>query len=466
MPPALPEAFVAQVAAELPGDILSVDPALCAAMGRDWTRSPRPDPGGIARPRSTAEVARLVQLCRHHQVAMVPSGGRTGLAGGATAARGELVISLVRMNAVYPVDTVGHTVAVQAGAVTQAVHAACAAHGLTWPIDFAAKGSSHIGGNIATNAGGLKVLRYGPTRNWVLGLEVVLASGDILTPGGALEKNATGLDLKQLFVGSEGTLGIITGAVLKLVPLPVQLDVLLFAVDSLAAVMDLYSLVRRTGLVLSAYEVFDAACMARLKRHRKMSPPFAQISPYYVLIEIEAAAPAALVNFCQVAIDSQLVTDGTQATSQGQAQAIWQLREGISESLSATGVPHKNDVALPIAAVKDFCVAMAAAFAHAYQGWEVCIFGHVGDGNLHINVMQPDGMAPADFAAATARADETIFALVRQHGGSISAEHGIGLLKKPFLHYSRSQEQMRVLRAIKTCLDPDNLMNPGKIFDL
>src|SRR5262249_9213482 len=216
----LPPQLLSAVARDFPADFLTDDPAERAAYGRDWTRIHTPDPSAIAFPRTTAEVSRLLALCDEHGVPVVPSGGRTGLAGGAVAARGELVVSLERMRRMDPADELGATVRVQAGAVTQAVHAHAAAHGLTWPVDFASKGSSQVGGNIATNAGGVRVIRYGPTRQWVLGLEVVTASGAVLDLGGALEKNNTGLDLRQLFIGSEGTLGVITQATPQPTPPP------------------------------------------------------------------------------------------------------------------------------------------------------------------------------------------------------------------------------------------------------
>src|SRR5262245_16882331 len=213
---ALPGAFAAAIERDFPADLLSVDPADLATFGRDWTQVIDPRPAAVAQPRSTEEVSRLLRLCSDHRVPVVPSGGRTGLAAGAVAAKGEIVVSLARMRRMDPVDLLGATVRVQAGAVTEEVHRHVAEHGLTWPVDFASKGSSQVGGNIATNAGGVKVIRYGLTRQWVLGLEVVLMSGEVLELNGALEKNNTGIDLRQLFIGSEGTLGIITEATLKL----------------------------------------------------------------------------------------------------------------------------------------------------------------------------------------------------------------------------------------------------------
>jgi FAD/FMN-containing dehydrogenase len=458
--------FFEALARDFPIDFLSRDPADLIEYGRDWTRVVEPAPCAVALPRTTDEVASLVKICGAHGVAMVPSGGRTGLAGGALAPCGELVISLSRMRALHAVDTVGATVRVQAGAVTQAVHEHGAPLGLTWPIDFASKGSSTVGGNIATNAGGVKVIRWGLTRQWVLGLQVVLASGAVLELNGALEKNNTGLDLRQLFIGSEGTLGIVTEATLKLAAVPRRLQVLLLAVEDLAGVLRLFRETRAASFVLSAYEMFTAPCLERVLSHRKLRAPLASPASHYVLIELEGDDESgALEPWIAGLFENGVVRDGVLAQSATEARDLWALRESISESLSATGFPHKNDIALPIAALEAFCAELGDVFARRYPAWEICLFGHVGDGNLHVNVMKPAGADKASFLAKTKEADRDLFDLVRKYHGSISAEHGVGLLKKPWLAWSRSPEEIAVMRAVKGALDPQNLLNPGKIFD-
>jgi FAD/FMN-containing dehydrogenase len=465
IPEALPDAFAAALARDFPADFVSTDAGDLATYGRDWTRVIEPSPAAVALPRSTVEVSRLLRLCAEHAVAVVPSGGRTGLAGGAVAAHGELVVSLSRMRRMDPVDVLGATVRVQAGAVTEAVHQHAAEHGLTWPVDFASKGSSQVGGNIATNAGGVKVIRYGLTRQWVLGLEVVLASGEVLELGGALEKNNTGVDLRQLFIGSEGTLGIVTEATLKLTRVPEKLDVFLFAVPDLAAVLALFREARRGPFVIMAYEFFTEQCLARVRRHRSVVTPLGAASDYYVLLEVERGDPEALEAWITSLFERDLVADGTLAQHARQAAELWALREGISESLSATGLPHKNDVALPIRELEGFCAELAAFFEKEYPGWEIALFGHIGDGNLHVNVMKPDDVDRDAFRRRTKDADHAIFALVQKHRGSISAEHGIGLLKKDYLGYSRTPPELALMRGIKRLLDPQNLMNPGKVLD-
>jgi FAD/FMN-containing dehydrogenase len=451
-----------RIEAEVPG-ILSVDPSDLAEYGRDWTRVHTPAPLAVVFPRSTADVSRLLAICDATRTAVVPSGGRTGLAGGAVAARGELVLSLSKMRRMHEVDRLGATVRVQAGAVTQAVHEHSAPHGLTWPVDFASKGSSTVGGNVATNAGGVRVIRWGLTRQWVLGLEVVLASGRVLDIGGALEKDNTGLDLRQLFIGSEGTLGVVTEATLKLARIPGAARVMLFGVRDVASVLALFREVRGAGPVtIDAYEFFSQRCLDRLVAHRKLRLPLDAPADFYVLLEAEGASDEWLAGV----LASGLVVDGTIAQHASQARDLWALREGISESLSATGLPHKNDIALPIAALDAFCRELEELFARRYPGWEICLFGHVGDGNLHINVMKPEAMAREEFFTKTKDADRDLFALVERHHGSISAEHGIGLLKKPFLGFSRSPAELDVMRAVKRALDPNGILNPGKILDV
>ncbi len=445
-------------------DLISTAPDDLAAYGRDWTKVFAPAPVALARPRSTAEVAAVLRTCSEVGLAVVPSGGRTGLAGGAVAAHGELVLSLERMRAIAPVDVLGGTVRAQAGAVTAAVHAHCEPHGLTWPVDFASKGSSHIGGNIATNAGGVKVIRYGLTRNWVLGLEVVLIDGTVLELGGALEKDNTGIDLRQLFIGSEGILGVITAATLKLAPLPRNLDVMIFAVDGLPGVLRLFREVRQSGLTLAAFEFFTQRCLDRLLRHRDLRAPFDRPADHYVLIEVEDAADDALEAWVAGVFEHELAVDGVHAQGPRQAAELWTLREGISESLSATGLPHKNDISLPVAALEAFCSELDAVLAAGYPGWELCLFGHIGDGNLHVNIMKPDDLDPAEFRRRTKEADHDLFRLVQRHAGSISAEHGIGLLKRDYLGYRRSPDELRLMAALKQVFDPRGLLNPGKVL--
>jgi FAD/FMN-containing dehydrogenase len=458
------ETLLAKLAERCPSLTLTRDAEELAQFGRDWTKVYTPAPSVVAFPRTREEVQALLALCNELGVAVVPSGGRTGLAGGAVAANGEVVLSLDKMRHIGEVDLLGATVRVEAGAITAAVHEHCEKHGMTWPVDFASKGSSSIGGNIATNAGGVKVIRYGLTRQWVLGLEVVLADGTFLELNGALEKNNTGVDLRQLFIGSEGILGVVTAATLKLAPVPKKLDVMLFGVSDLAAVLALFRETRRGPFHISAFEFFTQGCLDRVRRHRTLRPPFDDATSHYVLLEVEHSDTEALEGWLTSVFERELVTAGTMAQHDREARQLWELREGISESLSATGLPHKNDIALPVGNLEPFCAELDALFAANYPGFEVLTFGHIGDGNLHVNVMKPDHLEKADFLAHAKKSDVHMFELVKKYKGSISAEHGVGLLKRDFLHYSRTPAELAVLRALKSTLDPKNTLNPGKIL--
>ena len=460
----LPAAFLDSLKADFAADFSSSEPQDLATYGKDWTKVFTPNASLLVRPRSTAEVSRFMKLASAYSVHVVPSGGRTGLAGGAVAKHGEVVLSLERMRALGPVDTQAQTVRVEAGAVTEVVHHHCAAHGLTWPVDFASKGSSQVGGNIATNAGGVRVIRYGLTRQWVLGLEVVTPNGDVLELNGALEKNNTGVDLRQLFIGSEGILGIITAATLKLCRLPEKVAVFLFAVKDLTAVLTLFEAARTGPFTIMAYEFFTDRCSARLEKHRNIRPPFEQSASHYVLLEVENADADALEHWLSGLFEKDLVLDGTLAADSDQAKFLWSLREGISESLSATGMPHKNDIALPISQLRSFCEAFEKLLQKKYSDFELCLFGHIGDGNLHVNIMKPDTMEKSAFLEKTHALDAEMFDQVKAHHGSISAEHGVGLLKREFLHYSRTPVELAIMRQLKEVMDPKGVLNPGKVL--
>jgi len=447
---------------------ISTDPADLETYGKDWTKVYPPRPSAVVFPKSTAEVSQVLKFCQDHDLAVVPSGGRTGLAGGAVAAKGEVVLSLERMRALGEVDSLAYTVACEAGAVTEAVHEHCKAHGLTWPIDFASKGSSTVGGNISTNAGGVKVIRYGLTRHWVLGLTVVLMNGEILRLNGALEKNNTGIDLRQCFIGSEGILGVVTEAVLKLTPLPKESDVFFFGLKDLNSVFRLFEEARRSGFTLNAFECLSNECLEVVLRQRSWKSPFSELHAQYVLLEIErpetADARDRLESWLGGLFEQGQVEDAVLAQSPKEAQTLWAMREGVSESLAHEGLLHKHDISLPIHRLQEFIEQWTHDLATNYPGMKPYIFGHIGDGNLHVNLMKPESMALEKFRDSCRQADERMFSWIQKYEGSVSAEHGIGLLKKHLLRYTRSETEIELMRAMKRIFDPKGLLNPGKIF--
>lgn len=429
--------------------------------GRDWTRSVAPAPSAVALPGSVEEVLELVAWARKDGVALVPSGGRTGLSGGAVAANGEVVVSLEKLNRVLAFDPVDRTLTVQAGVTTLQVQEAAREHGLYYPVDFGSRGSSQLGGNVATNAGGIKVLRYGMTRDWVAGLKVVTGAGELLDLNRGLVKNATGYDLRHLLIGSEGTLGIVVEVTLRLTDPPPGQQVMVLALPRMEALMQVFSSLRGS-LRLSAFEFFTDRAMGHVLANGAQRP-FESDAPFYALAEFDADEPAALSAF-EALSEAGLVVDGVISQSLSQAAQLWKLREGITESI-ARYRPYKNDISVRVSQVPAFLAEMDALFTREYPHFEVVWFGHIGDGNLHISILKPDGMDGEAFDAECGRVTALLCDVLKAHGGSISAEHGIGLLKRPYLSSSRSEAEIALMRGIKTVFDPLGIMNPGKLLE-
>lgn len=454
-----------ELVARLPGLRLLREPGDLEHYGRDWTRRWTPAPLAVVLPASGEEVQGIVRWANEHRVALVPSGGRTGLSGGAVAAHGELVVSLSRMNHVVGFDAADCTLTVEPGIPLEAVHAAAREHGLIYPVDFASRGSCSIGGNIATNAGGIRVIRYGTTREWIAGLKVVAGNGELLELNRALVKNSSGYDFRQLLVGSEGTLGIVVEATLKLTAPPPPAQTMLLALPSMDAVLATFRLFR-TRLALQAFEFFTDVALRHVLAHGAQRAIDGD-HPYYVVTEFdapdEAAREAALAVFGE-ALEQGHVVDGVIAQSEAQAAALWRLREGITESL-APHQPYKNDVSVRIGAVPAFLHAMQTLLAHEYPHIEVVWFGHIGDGNLHINVLKPDALSNEAFIAQCEHVTKLLAAVLKEHGGSISAEHGIGLVKRPYLDSTRSAAEIALMRGVREVFDPNGILNPGKLFE-
>ncbi len=455
---------LADLQASLPNLRLLTEPGDLEHYGRDWTRRWTPAPLAIALPSSVEEVQEVMRWANRQGVAVVPSGGRTGLSGGAVAAQGELVLSLQRMNRALAFEAADRTLTVQAGMTLQQAHEAARGHGLIYPVDFAARGSCSIGGNVATNAGGIRVIRYGNTREWIAGLKVVAGNGELLELNRGLIKNSSGYDLRQLMIGSEGTLGIVVEATLKLAEPPPPSQVMLLALPHMDALMQVFAAFR-ARLSLQAFEFFTALALKHVLAHgaqRALDGDY----PYYVVCEFdaadEAARDAALAAFEQ-AVEQGWVLDGAIAQSEAQAAALWRLREGITESL-APHRPYKNDISVRIGAVPAFLHEMQALLTQAYPQFEVVWFGHIGDGNLHINVLKPQALADAEFIAQCEQVTKLLAATLQRHGGSISAEHGIGLVKRPYLESTRSAAEIALMRGVRQVFDPHGILNPGKLF--
>jgi FAD/FMN-containing dehydrogenase len=428
--------------------------------GKDWSRFRDPAPAAIAFPESIEQLAAIVRWANSHSAHLVISGGRTGLSGGATAADGEIVLSMERMRSVMDFDPADRTLRVQAGITTLGAQEAARNHGLFYPVDFASRGSSQIGGNIATNAGGIKVLRYGLTRDWVAGLKVVTGTGEVLDLNRGLVKNATGYDFRHLFIGSEGTLGIIAEATLRLTDIPAPQQVMVLGMRRMDALMQAYALLRER-LKLSAFEFFtDIALRHVLGAGGKR--PFDSEAPFYLLAEFDEDEGAALASFELLANDG-LVVDGVIAHSLAQNAELWRLREGITESV-ARHCPYKNDIAVRVSHVPAFLERMQDLFEREYPRFEVLWFGHLGDGNLHVSILQPADMESEAFEVECGRVTRQLGGVLQEFGGSVSAEHGVGTLKKPYLHYTRTEAEIQLMRQVKRIFDPAGILNPGKLL--
>lgn len=433
--------------------------------GKDWTTYFDIKASAILFPESTNDVVEIVKWARKNKISLIPSGGRTGLSGAACALNGEVIVSFEKMNRVLQFNETDSTVDIEPGVITETLQEFAKSKNLYYPVDFAARGSSQMGGNIATNAGGIKVVRYGLTRDWVVGLEVVTGTGEVLHLNNGLVKNATGLDLRHLFIGSEGILGFITQAKIKLAPATPPLKVFVFALDQLSSVMKVFSEFKN-NTQLQAYEMFSEKALGHVLHATGLSRPFETKTDFYVVCEVECPTDAAeekVMATFESCLEKGWIIDGVVSQSDVQAKTFWRYREDISESLSKFS-PYKNDIAVSISKVPDFMNDLDQVLSKAYPTWDVVWFGHIGDGNLHINILRPDEMTKESFVAECRKVDELVFKAVQKQQGSISAEHGVGLTKKSFLTYTRSQEEIEIMKGIKKVFDPDHIINPGKVI--
>ncbi|MDO5625296.1 MAG: FAD-binding oxidoreductase [Pseudomonadota bacterium] len=449
-----------------------------SAYEHDWRRRAHGRALAVVRPGSTQEVAAVVRACAAHGAAIVPQGGNTGLVVGSVpdGSGTQVLLSLTRMNTVRAVDTANLTLTAEAGCILQNVQAAADEAGYLFPLSLAAEGSCTIGGNLATNAGGTQVLRYGNARELCLGLEVVTPQGDVWNGLSGLRKDNTGYDLRNLFIGSEGTLGIITAATLRLYPRPAARLTAWALVPSLQAAVHLLALAHQhLGAGLTGFEVMNPFALQLVARHCPaqrvpLLDASADAARFYVLLEhsdheSEAHARNLLEKLIEAALDSGAVQDAVLAENIAQAKALWHLRESIPLAQAQEGLNIKHDISVPISRIPAFVAATDALLAHEIPGVRLVNFGHLGDGNLHYNVQAPEGHDAAAFLREQeARINTLVFDSVAQFGGSISAEHGIGSLKADKLPHYQSPVALRMMRAIKAALDPQGMMNPQRVL--
>ncbi len=427
----------------------------------------------VARPRDTAEVAAVVRLCREAAMPIVPQGGNTGLSGGGVPNEDgrNIVLALDRLNRIRRIEPENYSLVAEAGCILAQIQEQARNHDRLFPLSLGAEGSCQIGGNISTNAGGVQVLRYGNMRELVLGLEVVLPDGQIWDGLKSLRKDNTGYDLKQLFIGAEGTLGIVTAASLRLFPLPLEAATALVAIADPAAAMALFNRARgATNDQLSAFELMPRIGLDFAIRHIEgCADPLADRYPNYVLIELTSSSPHSQLDpileaFLAEQLDNGLVLDAVIAKNRGEAKALWRLREGLVLAQRQEGGSIKHDVSVPVAAIAEFIAEATAAVTARLPGIRPVPFGHVGDGNVHFNLSQPVGADRGEFLARWGEFNRIVHDVVARYHGSISAEHGVGRLRREELGHYKAPVELELMRKIKAALDPEGLMNPGKIL--
>jgi FAD/FMN-containing dehydrogenase len=467
------EEGLALLRASLPRDSWLDDPAEMAGYLTDWRGMYRGRAPLVLRPRGTEHVSAALRICNEHGIGVVPQGGNTCLTGGAVPSEEgrEIVLSLDRLDRIRAMDPEGFTITVDAGCILAEIQKAAEGVDRFFPLSLGAEGSCRIGGNLSTNAGGIQVVRYGMARDLVLGLEVVLPDGRVLDGLSALRKDNTGYDLKQLFIGAEGTLGVITGAILKLFPQPRDRVTGFYAVQSPAAALALFGELRdRTADGILAFELIQRPVLDLVFKHIPGAiDPIRERQEWYVLFEV-AGAPIGGgmqqgIEACTEGwLEAGLVLDGTVAASEAQRAAFWRIRESMADAQKAEGIGIRHDVSVPINSIPAFFAQALPAVASAYPGVRPIAFGHAGDGNIHFNLLQPPGMPDSEFLTATPLMNRVVHDIVAGLGGSISAEHGIGRLRRGELPAYKSDVQMELMRGLKRLLDPNGIMNPGKLL--
>jgi len=464
--------FLEQCARIVGAPYILTEPEDTASYLTDWRRRFTGRALAVVRPGTTEEVAAVVRLCNEFRVPVVPQGGNTGLVLGSVPDESgtAIVLSTGRLNRIRAIDTVNNTMTVEAGCILENVQTAAAEAGRLFPLSLAAEGSCTIGGNLAANAGGTAVLRYGNARELCLGLEVVTAQGNIWNGLSGLRKDNTGYDLRDLFIGAEGTLGIITAAVVKVFPKPKAELTALAAMASPDDALRLLSIAQEhCGPALTGFELMSDFCLRLVAKHyQQMRLPFSESHGQYVLMELsdsesEEHANAMLEAVIGAALEEGVIEDAIVASSIAQSKSLWNLREHIPLAQAEEGKNIKHDISVPISRIGDFIRETDAQLQAHFPGCRMVTFGHLGDGNLHYNVSPPEDQSPDDFIASQPDVNRVVHDSVARHGGSISAEHGLGALKRDEILRYKSPVEMQLMQAIKQALDPYNLMNPGKV---
>ena len=445
-------------------DQICSDESTLKVYGTDWLNLYPSNPSLVLFPKSHKNTEDIINWALEFNCPLVPSGGRTGLSGGASASHGETVVSFEKMNKILEFNETDQSLTAEPGVITKTIQDYARKKSLFFPISFASEGSSQIGGNTAANAGGMRVIRWGGIRKWILGLKVITGEGRTLHLGKGLIKNTAGFDLMNLFIGSEGALGMFTEITVGLTTPPKPSSVFLFAVPDLQNLISLYILFKK-ALCLNAFEMF---CETSLKYSLETSSsapfPLKQKSPYYVILECPEQEQEKALTLFEQALEKGFISDGAAGESPAQAEKLWSFRENISEGLSQNHTPYKNDISVKISDLPKFLSSASTLLQKEYPGFTTAWFGHIGDGNLHINILKPDKILQEDFVKKCESVNTLLFSLIKKFNGSISAEHGVGKLKKPYLHYSCSSEDLYYMKALKNTFDPKNILNPGKIL--
>ena len=444
---------------------VSIEQADLENFGLDRTSVYCSNPRVIVFPTSIDQIQEVIYLANDLEVPIVPSGGRTGLSGGAVASNSEIVLSMNKMNSILDVNLNDRTVTVEAGATTQEVQEEAYKNGLFYPVNFASVGSSQIGGNVATNAGGVNVIKYGMTRDWVSGITAVTGSGELLVLNKSLIKNNTGYDFRHLFIGSEGTLGIICQVTLKLTEPPPPSSVFILGVSKFKDLLEVLKIFQ-SKLSLQAFEFFCDHALEKVIEVHGHPKPFGTYAPFYALIDFEnqdnASQDEALKLYSEC-VDKKLVLDGVMSKSIAQSRHMWKLREDISETLWHYQ-PYKNDLSVRISKMPNFLDEIDSFIKKSYPNFEVIWYGHIGDGNLHLNILKPDELNKSEFKSRCDDISINLGQLVESFDGSISAEHGVGLLKRNYLKFSKSSGEINLMAEVKKVFDPKGILNPGKLL--